>query len=72
MRYLHVVTAAALLCFSASAAASPLDSYWERLQSLCGQAFAGELITHPEGETGFVDQELVMHVRACSDRKSVV
>jgi hypothetical protein len=69
MRKLSGVTMVALvgwLSLSAHAVASPLDTYWERLQSLCGQAFAGELITYPEGETGFVDQTLVMHVRACS------
>lgn len=57
------------LSMSATVVASPLDEYWQNLQALCGQAFAGELITHPEGEDGFVGQALVMHVRDCSDTR---
>jgi len=47
--------------------ASPADEFWSNLEALCGQAFEGELITHPEGENGFVDQRLVMHVRDCHE-----
>ncbi len=45
----------------------PVHAFWGNLQTLCGQAFEGELITHPEGETGFVDQRLIMHVRDCHE-----
>lgn len=55
-----------VLAASRAVSASPLDAYWENLTSLCGKAFAGQLIIHPEGETGFVDKSLVMHVRDCS------
>jgi hypothetical protein len=51
------------------AKASPLDEYWAGLQTLCGKAFEGQLVTHPEGEYGFVGQRLVMHVRDCSDER---
>lgn len=54
------------LAMGSPVAASPLDEYWSHLTSLCGKAFAGELVTHPEGETGFVGHALVMHVRDCS------
>ncbi len=47
--------------------AFPVDEFWSNLEALCGQAFEGKLITHPEGETGFVDRRLVMHVRDCHD-----
>jgi hypothetical protein len=57
--------ALAALAMAGTAAANPLDSYWENLQALCGKAFEGQLITHPEGELGFVGQRLVMHVRDC-------
>ncbi len=63
MRILSLVMALAL---GAAAQASPLDEYWEHLTTLCGKAFAGELMMHPEGELGFVDKALVMHVRDCS------
>jgi hypothetical protein len=54
------------LALGATAYANPVDDYWAHLSSLCGKAFAGTLIQHPEGETGFVDQALRMHVRDCS------
>ncbi len=47
--------------------ASPADEFWSNLEALCGQAFEGELIVHPEGENGFVDQRLIMHVRDCHE-----
>lgn len=43
----------------------PLRMFWSHLAALCGQAFEGELVQHPEGETGFVGQRLIMHVRDC-------
>ena len=69
MRTPALITALILslaLGISSAASASPLDTYWENLGKLCGKAFEGELITHPEGETGFVGHALVMHVRDCS------
>jgi hypothetical protein len=43
----------------------PVHRFWNHLDALCGQAFEGQLIDHPEGETDFVGQRLVMHVRDC-------
>jgi len=63
MRIIVMITA---LAMGTSVAASPLDEYWDNLSSLCGKAFAGELVEHPEGELGFVGHALVMHVRDCS------
>jgi hypothetical protein len=57
------------MAFSATAFASPVDDYWDNLAALCGKSFAGKLIEHPKGENGFVGQELVMHVRDCSDER---
>ena len=57
------------LAFSMAAWASPTDEYWSKLEALCGKAFEGELITHPEGEEDFVGHELVMHVKDCSDEQ---
>ncbi len=54
---------------SAPAAATPLDTFWTHLQGLCGNAFAGELVTEPAGDAGFAGQALVMHVRECSDER---
>lgn len=58
-----------LALFSATnvAAEDPVERFWANLSELCGQAFEGELVQHPEGETGFVGQRLVMHVRDCHE-----
>ncbi|MCH8478244.1 MAG: hypothetical protein LAT56_09895 [Wenzhouxiangella sp.] len=65
--YKKLTAFAALLSVSVPLWANPLDEYWSNLESLCGQAFEGELITHPEGEDGFVRHRLVMHVRDCQE-----
>ncbi len=66
---MRILLSVLALSMPATVMASPLDEYWQNLQSLCGQAFAGELITHPEGEDDFVGQTLVMHVRDCTDAR---
>ncbi len=58
-----------LLTASVPSLATPLDAFWSDLQALCGNAYAGELITEPEGESSFAGQALVMHVRECSDER---
>jgi hypothetical protein len=68
MRPLLPALALILACAASSAAAaeeSPQDVWWERLQALCGKAFAGELRYAPPGDTSFANKALVMHVRSC-------
>lgn len=48
------------------AAGDPQSAWWDRLQALCGQAFAGELIRAPAGDDTFRNQPVVMHVRSCT------
>ncbi len=55
-----------LVVMAIEALAGPLDEYWANLETMCGNAYEGTVITHPEGETGFVGRRLVMHVRDCS------
>jgi hypothetical protein len=47
----------------------PQDGFWARLQALCGQAFAGQLMQAPPGDDSFSGRSLVMHVRECSDTR---
>jgi hypothetical protein len=42
--------------------------FWDRLQALCGQAFAGRLVLAPPDDTWWGAQRIVMHVRACTER----
>lgn len=57
--------AAILAAPAAIAETSPADSWWERLEALCGQAFEGRLMRAPDGDDSLSDQRLVMHVRSC-------
>lgn len=55
---------------STAAAALPADQFYAALQSMCGQAFAGRVVTDtppPTGEDLFGGKALVMHVRGCGD-----
>lgn len=61
-----IVAGLALSCF---VQASSVDEYWSSLESLCGQAFEGQVIQEPEGEESFSGHRLVMHVRDCSDER---
>jgi len=47
----------------------PGEAWWQRLQALCGQAFAGEVVRMPEDDTVFRGQSLVIHVRECSPER---
>lgn len=63
-----LITAAALALAAAPAAqADNAQGFWERLETLCGQAFEGALTRAPEGDATFGDARLVMHVRSCED-----
>lgn len=51
-----------------AAGPEPQQVWWERVQELCGQAFAGEMVRYdPDLDTGWLDRDVIMHVRECSD-----
>lgn len=53
-----------------AATALPADQFYAELKSLCGQAFAGRVVTDtppPTGADPFAGKPLVMHVRGCGD-----
>ena len=57
---------------AAARAESPFASteqagFWNALQSMCGQAFAGTLTENDPPSSDFDGKELIMHVRECSD-----
>ena len=47
--------------------AGTVDEFWSKLEGLCGQAFEGKLIASPDGD--MEGEELIMHVRECSDKE---
>ncbi|TVQ36545.1 MAG: hypothetical protein EA370_08100 [Wenzhouxiangella sp.] len=64
-----------LLCASAGAAESdsPQDDFWRALSGLCGQAFAGRLVSFDESiDAGWLPERLVIHVRECSDHQILI
>jgi hypothetical protein len=52
---------------SPASTAAEQESFWDGLQDLCGQAFAGAAIHVPETDSAFVNQRLVMHVSECGE-----
>ena len=47
----------------------PVQVWWDSISALCGKAFPGTLEMAPEGDTGFLDKDLVMHVRDCTSTR---
>ncbi|MGD9979624.1 MAG: hypothetical protein AB7H66_07500 [Hyphomonadaceae bacterium] len=65
-----IVAAAALAlaaCASAPVPATPQDAFFANLRALCGQSFAGRVVTSDAADANFASQPLVMQVRECSD-----
>lgn len=50
-----------------SAPATPHDSLFAAITTLCGQAFAGRVIEDSANDPAFADAPLTMHVRSCTD-----
>lgn len=67
------IAAAALALASCAPAATPpaptsaQDAFFASLSALCGQAFAGRLVTNDAADADMAGQALIMHVRDCSD-----
>ena len=64
-----LVAAIATLALSACATTAPqapADTFMARLNGLCGQRFAGRVVTTDPADKAFADSALVMHVRDCS------
>lgn len=73
MQLIRLLTPMAGLLFMTAAMADdldPRDAFWNHLTELCGQAFGGEMtgFSRP-GDDGWLDREVTMHVRECSDQE---
>jgi hypothetical protein len=62
--------AAFALVLALSACATPRaashDTFFANLSTLCGQSFAGRVVTHDAADAAMSSERLVMHVRECS------
>lgn len=67
----HLISGALALSFFACSGpaetSNPQDAFFEQLSTLCGQAFAGKLVSTDEADADFADVPMVMHVRTCSE-----
>jgi hypothetical protein len=72
MRILSLL-AGCLLLISGSATRAETtaeEAFFERLKTLCGQAFPGRMVGFDESsDGGWLNRPVVMHVRECSERE---
>jgi hypothetical protein len=68
MRLLAIVIALILAgCATTKAATDPHEAFMERLLSLCGKTFEGQIVSPPvPADADFAGKRLVIHVRDCS------
>jgi hypothetical protein len=65
-RILALLPFLTLAACASPAPPKPADAFMARLQSLCGKAFEGRVVTSDPADSSFAGQRLVMHVRQCS------
>lgn len=63
---LAALAALALSACASTSAPSPQDAFFANLSTLCGNAYAGRVVTTDAADASFASQPLVMHVRDCS------
>ncbi len=52
---------------AAEAQDDPQQVWWDRMQELCGQAFAGEMVRYDEEmDQDWLNRDVIIHVRECS------
>lgn len=66
IRLLGLLTALTLSGCVTAPAQRPADAFFQRLSSLCGQSFAGRVVTTDPADAAFGGKTLVMTVRDCS------
>ncbi len=65
---LLAVTLGTGLARDVEASGTAQQAWWNRIQDLCGQAFAGTLTRFDEQQDAdWIDADMVMHVRECAD-----
>jgi hypothetical protein len=67
IRLIASAAALALVACASAPVATPQDQFFANLQRLCGQNFAGRVVTTDAADASFASQPLVMQVRECSD-----
>ncbi len=68
-----ILSAAATLtlmaCASSPSPSTSQQTFFSNLRALCGQSFAGRVVTTDAADANFASQSLLMQVRECSDNE---
>ena len=46
---------------------TPIDAFWSALQTHCGNAYAGGLVSNDARDADWADKDMVAHFAECSD-----
>lgn len=68
-RTLAFVASLALAACATTPVATPPDVFFANLRALCGQSFAGRVVTTDPADADFAGKPLVMRVEGCTDRE---
>jgi len=47
----------------------PGESFWSAIRPYCGQAYEGELVSARDGDDGFREQSVIVHIKQCEDSR---
>ncbi len=64
-----VSLAFAISAYSQTKPATPTDTFWKNLQTLCGKTFEGSIAEDTSSSPDFAGKRLVMHVRSCEKNR---
>jgi len=67
MRILSVLLLSSTLSACGSKQVEPADGFFNNLSELCGNAYAGKVISSDPQDADWAKKTLIMHVRDCSD-----
>ncbi|MCP1726521.1 hypothetical protein J2T60_000486 [Natronospira proteinivora] len=51
---------------------APGQAFWSAIQPHCGQAYEGQLVSGREGDDGFRDQTVIVHIKHCEDSRLLI
>ncbi|MEL7188695.1 MAG: hypothetical protein AAGK17_04010 [Pseudomonadota bacterium] len=57
---------------SSNPTTNPQDAFWQALESHCGNAYAGQLVSDDAADADFAGAAMVMHVSECSDERIAI
>ncbi|WP_017930063.1 hypothetical protein [Robiginitomaculum antarcticum] len=66
MKTFSLIAFAAILA-ACSAKPAPQDAFMDKIQTYCGKAYAGKLVSTDTQDADMAGANMVMHVRECSD-----